>query len=228
MSTKLNWEVIPEGFDELLVGKYSKVFCVTDGVSSFQVNPETGLLQGNKFTIFPVAWVSLGKRPTITPPSKNQAPQIDKNKLWKTIPKAYVVLYKHKYRNELYCVASSQGVPRRVDSEGALGDPFILDHSLWTQVGLRPITEETNLGKVDEKSAFRSQVGGDHYKTLGIQPLELALKNFGYQAFVGACFTKINKYITRKKDNEVEQLKKARHVLDMWIEKAEKESNDRI
>ena len=76
--------------------------------------------------------------------------------------------------------------------------------------------------KQRELSAFDQQVGGSHYKQLGIQPMELTLRNLGYEAFVGACYTKINKYMVRKKDDEVEQLKKARHVLDMWIEEAEK------
>ncbi len=75
----------------------------------------------------------------------------------------------------------------------------------------------------DKKSAFDSQVGGTHYKELGVQPMDLTYANLGYEAFVGACYTKINKYMIRKKDDEVEQLKKARHVLDMWIEKAELE-----
>ena len=72
-------------------------------------------------------------------------------------------------------------------------------------------------------SAFNNQVGGDHYKKMGIQPLELVLLNRGYVAFSGACYTKIVKYMDRNKDNEVEQLKKAHHVLAMWIEQAEKE-----
>ena len=33
------------------------------------------------------------------------------------------------------------------------------------------------------------------------------------------------KYINRNKDNEVEQLKKARHCIDILIEKAEEEAN---
>jgi len=82
---------------------------------------------------------------------------------------------------------------------------------------------EYTLSEKEPASAFETQVGGDHYKALGVQPLELTLQNLGYEAFKGACYTKINKYTTRKKDNEVEQLKKARHVLDMWIEQAEKE-----
>ena len=70
--------------------------------------------------------------------------------------------------------------------------------------------------------AMDKQVGGDHYKALGIQPMELVLANMGYDAFKGACYVKINKYMIRNKDNEVEQLKKARHILSMWIEEAEK------
>jgi len=71
------------------------------------------------------------------------------------------------------------------------------------------------------------QEGGSHYKDKGVQPLELTLTNLGYEAFVGACYTKINKYTTRKKDDEVEQLKKARHVLDIWIHEAEKRKENK-
>lgn len=71
--------------------------------------------------------------------------------------------------------------------------------------------------------ALEKQVGGDHYKKLGVQPMELVLANMGFIAFEGACYTKINKYMIRHKDDKVEQLKKARHVLDMWIEEAEKQ-----
>ncbi len=73
-----------------------------------------------------------------------------------------------------------------------------------------------------EPTAMDKQIGGTHYKDLGIQPLELTLKNMGLEAFEGACYTKINKYMIRNKDDKVEQLKKARHVLDMWIEEIDK------
>lgn len=73
-------------------------------------------------------------------------------------------------------------------------------------------------------SAFDTQVGGTHYKDLGVEPLKLTLLNKGYEAFSGACYCKINKYTSRIKDDEVQQLKKARHVLDMWIEEAENQS----
>lgn len=77
----------------------------------------------------------------------------------------------------------------------------------------------------DNISAFDNQIAGSHYKMMAIQPLELTLLNLGYEAFKGACYTKINKYCLRKKDDEVEQLKKAQHVLSMWIEEAEKRAN---
>ena len=73
------------------------------------------------------------------------------------------------------------------------------------------------------EAAMQQQVGGTHYKELVVQPLELTLKNMGFLAFEGACYTKINKYMIRNKDNKVEQLKKAQHVLSMWIEEAEKQ-----
>ena len=75
-------------------------------------------------------------------------------------------------------------------------------------------------------SPWNTQVGGSHYTEKAMQPLQLTLVNKGYNAFSGACYTKINKYTTRAKDNEVEQLKKARHVLDLWIYEAEKQADE--
>lgn len=71
------------------------------------------------------------------------------------------------------------------------------------------------------KPALTQQVGGDHYKTMGIQPLEATYANFGYAGLKAAVYTKVLKYMGRIKDDEVEQLKKARHCLDILIEKAE-------
>lgn len=75
--------------------------------------------------------------------------------------------------------------------------------------------------EVEKDSPWNGQVGGSHYTDLKIQPLYRTLVNKGYEAFSGACYTKIDKYTTRTKDSELEQLKKARHVLDLWIYEAE-------
>jgi len=58
------------------------------------------------------------------------------------------------------------------------------------------------------------QIGGDHYKKLAIQPIEYIQKNN-----LGFCEGNVVKYITRWKDkNGVEDLRKARHYIDLLIE----------
>jgi len=65
-----------------------------------------------------------------------------------------------------------------------------------------------------------TQVGGDHYKDLGIQPFELVLANYGYTGLEASVYTKVNKYITRVKGDKVENLEKAKHCLEILIEAA--------
>jgi hypothetical protein len=74
-----------------------------------------------------------------------------------------------------------------------------------------------------EGSAWDSQEGGNHYKEMGVQPLELTLKNKGYEAFAGACYCKVSKYIGRDKEDLKEDLGKAKHVIDIWLEVLEGE-----
>jgi len=72
------------------------------------------------------------------------------------------------------------------------------------------------------RDPWQSQHGGKHYAELTIQPLQFTLGALGYEAFKGACHNHVARYTTRRKDNEVEQLKKARHILELWIFEAEK------
>lgn len=66
--------------------------------------------------------------------------------------------------------------------------------------------------------ALTEQVGGEHYKNMKIQPVEFILAN-GIP-FVEGC---VIKYLSRWRDkNGVEDLKKARHFLDMLIEHEER------
>jgi hypothetical protein len=63
-------------------------------------------------------------------------------------------------------------------------------------------------------SAFKEQVGGGHYKDLVIQPAEFIHKN-GIGYIEGA----VIKYLCRwRNKNGIEDLKKARHYLDLLIE----------
>lgn len=68
-------------------------------------------------------------------------------------------------------------------------------------------------------SAFDSQVGGNHYKSFKIQPIEfIHINGLGYIA------GNIIKYVCRYKiKNGIEDLRKARHYIDMLIESELKE-----
>lgn len=132
---------------------------------------------------------------------------------WEMVPKNYNVFLRNKLDGISYVYAEKHITGSSVIDADMKYEPFTLSAPLWELIETRP------LGKVP--TAFDGQVGGTHYTDLAMQPLELAYVNLGYKAFCGACFVKVNKYTTRKKDNEVVQLKKARHILDLWIEKAE-------
>ena len=64
------------------------------------------------------------------------------------------------------------------------------------------------------ESALATQVGGGHYKDMPIQPVEFIHKNG-----IGFIEGSVIKYVSRwRKKNGVEDLKKARHFLDLLIE----------
>ncbi len=63
-------------------------------------------------------------------------------------------------------------------------------------------------------SAFKTQVVGNHYKDMKIQPVEFIHKNN-----IGFCEGAAIKYLARwKQKGGVEDLKKASHFIDMLIE----------
>lgn len=65
----------------------------------------------------------------------------------------------------------------------------------------------------DEKDPLDTQVGGDHYKKLKIQPMEYSMANK-----LDPCQHTIIKYVTRFRDKGgITDLRKAMHVLEMLI-----------
>lgn len=62
--------------------------------------------------------------------------------------------------------------------------------------------------------ALETQIGGNHYKDMNIQPLEFIMANN-----LPYCEANIIKYICRyKSKNGIQDLNKARHYLDILIE----------
>lgn len=65
-----------------------------------------------------------------------------------------------------------------------------------------------------ELKALDTQVGGGHYKDMAIQPMEYSMKNG-----LDACQHTAIKYISRFRDKGgIEDLRKAKHVIDMLIQ----------
>jgi len=63
-------------------------------------------------------------------------------------------------------------------------------------------------------SSLDRQVGGDHYKRMAIQPVEFIEGND-----LGFCAGNVIKYVCRYKYKDgVEDLRKARHYLDVLID----------
>lgn len=68
--------------------------------------------------------------------------------------------------------------------------------------------------------ALDTQIGGDHYKKLKIQPMEYSMANG-----LNACQHTIIKYVTRYKDKGgIQDLRKAIHTIEMLIEIEEKDA----
>ena len=70
--------------------------------------------------------------------------------------------------------------------------------------------------------ALDTQVGGDHYKLMKIQPLEFIMANS-----MSYCEANVVKYVSRwRGKNGVEDLRKARHYIDLLIEEATEDTLD--
>lgn len=89
----------------------------------------------------------------------------------------------------------------------------------WLSQPMTPCSEEIPCHFVDAKSPLSTQIGGNHYTKLAIQPMQYSMKN-GLDPLQHT----IIKYVTRFRDKAgIEDLEKAKHCIDMLIE-FEKES----
>lgn len=77
-----------------------------------------------------------------------------------------------------------------------------------TEMGMRP----------HRTQAMHAQVGGSHYKDCALQPIEYIFANG-----IGFAEGNVIKYVSRwRAKNGVEDLRKARHYLDLLIEHEER------
>ncbi len=68
--------------------------------------------------------------------------------------------------------------------------------------------------KIGPPKPLDKQIGGGHYKSLAIQPVEYCQKNR-----LGCCESNVIKYVTRHRDkNGEEDIRKAIHTLNILLE----------
>lgn len=83
-----------------------------------------------------------------------------------------------------------------------------------------PDAEDLEGPEWPKASAFNDQIGGNHYKDMVVQPLEFIVKNE-----IPFLEGNVIKYVVRwTRKNGIEDLKKARHYLDLLIEMEEQKN----
>lgn len=87
----------------------------------------------------------------------------------------------------------------------------------------RNIDEERQLPTLDEviNDPLTRQEGGDHYKSMGIQPVEFLKANLSHREYTAFLKGNIQKYVFREKGKNLEDYRKARHYIDMLIQAEE-------
>jgi len=59
------------------------------------------------------------------------------------------------------------------------------------------------------------QVGGAHYKEQKLQPVEACYQRYGWAGVKASMHLKIDKYLTRNKTDEGEDIDKAMHCMEL-------------
>ena len=92
----------------------------------------------------------------------------------------------------------------------------------------RNIDEERQFPTLGEvhNNALTRQEGGDHYKSMGIQPLEFCRANMTHSEYIAALRKDVLKYTFREKGSRITDWKKAKHYLQLMIEAEEEELNE--
>ena len=79
-----------------------------------------------------------------------------------------------------------------------------------------------------KQSPLQIQIGGDHYKSMKMDILEYICLNSCTEGLFGALRKDVMKYIWRRKGGmpkRIEDLEKARHTLDVYIEELKGREN---
>ena len=104
-------------------------------------------------------------------------------------------------------------------------DPFT--GKVFKTVKRKPEPGEWEPGMKIPEDPDKIQIGGDHYKKLGVQPWDAMESWLSHSEFKGFLLGNAIKYLARagKKGDALEDLRKARHYLDKLISLLESSTN---
>lgn len=124
-------------------------------------------------------------------------------------------------RNAIHPQALPQYKIREGNGAVTYADEAYINEKQALEFGVTVIAEAPKSENKDTSDTLNVQVGGDHYKSMTIQPVEFIERNR-----LGFCAGNVVKYVCRfKSKNGKEDLLKARHYLDLLIELEYPEDN---
>jgi hypothetical protein len=119
-----------------------------------------------------------------------------------------------------------QNSPHRHSVKGTLHGEEVVYSVLKLEPKHEPELDSSEVDRshiIAVSNCFGIQVDGTHYTDMQLQPLEAIYMRYGLIGLQAACHCKIDKYISRKKNDPVVQLKKAQHILQILTEITELE-----
>lgn len=199
------WEDVPEQYTVLLKNRHDNGYAYAEAYEGNSlVTPSSGKGGfGNTFRIWLNSWDLVEKRPE--PEKFKVGDKVLSNGTW--LPKHEIHTVNEV--NSMYGLAIKGYQGWYSPAQFTLVEPESNDM-------------KQNTTEPEEYNPWLKQAGGKHYTDMQEQPLQRTLRVKGYTAFAGACYTKVNKYMDRVKDNEAVQLAKAAHVLELWAYEAKK------
>ena len=132
--------------------------------------------------------------------------------LW-TNPHRFICADRFMISNDLLCKHWNKTIVTRDDFVKRWNERNAVANTTTPPTQQEANTEETKPIQQDTK-ATDTQIGGNHYTKLAIQPMRYSMEN-GLDALQHT----VIKYVTRFRDkNGIEDLEKAKHCIDMLIE----------
>ncbi len=149
-----------------------------------------------------------------------------------TVGKTYLIGSDLRFNNDLNEITYAKSFAWSLNLSKCLDilDPQPISHADYMSdsapvVLSKDERKSSRQGVIDASVCFGTQEDGSHYTDMQLQPLQACYLRYGLEGLRAAIHTKVDKYISRKKNDDIIQLKKANHCLSILVEIAEIEKD---